>query len=85
MSPVTSARITVRRSPKRARYDQEVAVILALPISEASVKARSGPPDDDDSPDTARDVWSGVIPSSPATASRNLPRPSPWNQHVAEC
>jgi nitroimidazol reductase NimA-like FMN-containing flavoprotein (pyridoxamine 5'-phosphate oxidase superfamily) len=36
--------------------------ILALPIGEASVKMRSGPPTDDDSPDAERDVWAGVLP-----------------------
>ena len=36
--------------------------ILAIPIGEASVKARSGPPSDDDSDDAALDVWAGVLP-----------------------
>ena len=36
--------------------------ILALEIDEASAKVRSGPPDDDDSPDAERDTWAGVVP-----------------------
>src|SRR5512132_3281312 len=36
--------------------------ILALEIGDASVKVRSGPPDDDDSPDAERDTWAGVLP-----------------------
>ncbi len=45
-----------------SRQELKATAILALPISEASVKTRSGPPDDDDSPDAVRDVWAGVIP-----------------------
>jgi nitroimidazol reductase NimA-like FMN-containing flavoprotein (pyridoxamine 5'-phosphate oxidase superfamily) len=36
--------------------------ILAMEIDEASAKVRTGPPDDDDSPDAARDTWAGVVP-----------------------
>src|SRR5262245_12473037 len=36
--------------------------ILALEIGDASVKARSWGPDDDDSPDAERDTWAGVLP-----------------------
>jgi uncharacterized protein len=36
--------------------------ILALEITEASVKTRSGPPTDDDSPDAQRETWAGVVP-----------------------
>jgi uncharacterized protein len=35
--------------------------ILSLEIDEASVKARSGPPDDDDTPDAELETWAGVI------------------------
>jgi nitroimidazol reductase NimA-like FMN-containing flavoprotein (pyridoxamine 5'-phosphate oxidase superfamily) len=35
--------------------------VLALPIDEASVKIRKGPPSDD-AEDYARDTWAGVIP-----------------------
>jgi hypothetical protein len=38
-----------------------VTTVLALPIVEASVKERSGPPGDDEE-DLALDVWAGVVP-----------------------
>src|SRR5207247_927119 len=36
--------------------------ILTLEIGEASVKARSGPPDDDDSVDAELETWAGIVP-----------------------
>lgn len=45
-----------------SRQELKGTAILALPIGEASVKTRCGPPDDDDSPDAERDTWAGVIP-----------------------
>lgn len=36
--------------------------ILAMEIDEASAKVRTGPPDDDDSPDAELDTWAGVVP-----------------------
>ncbi|MEP7034785.1 MAG: pyridoxamine 5'-phosphate oxidase family protein [Actinomycetota bacterium] len=43
---------------------QELAAtsILAMPITEASAKVRSGPPEDAESEDGALDVWAGVLP-----------------------
>jgi nitroimidazol reductase NimA-like FMN-containing flavoprotein (pyridoxamine 5'-phosphate oxidase superfamily) len=50
--------------------------VLALSIGEASVKSRSGPPDDDASPDAALAVWAGVVPVrevlDPPTSSPGL-------------
>jgi nitroimidazol reductase NimA-like FMN-containing flavoprotein (pyridoxamine 5'-phosphate oxidase superfamily) len=40
----------------------KATAILAMSIERASVKTRSGPPDDDDSADAAIDTWAGVIP-----------------------
>jgi nitroimidazol reductase NimA-like FMN-containing flavoprotein (pyridoxamine 5'-phosphate oxidase superfamily) len=57
-----------------SRKELSATVILALSIEEASVKARSGGPDDDGTPDAALDVWAGVIP---LTASYGAPEPSP--------
>ena len=57
-----------------SRKELSATVILALPIEEASVKARSGGPDDDDSPDAELDVWAGVVP---LTASYGAPEPAP--------
>ena len=48
--------------------------ILALEIGDASVKVRSGPPDDDDSPDAERDTWAGVLP---IVSSYGTPTASP--------
>jgi nitroimidazol reductase NimA-like FMN-containing flavoprotein (pyridoxamine 5'-phosphate oxidase superfamily) len=47
--------------------------VLALTLDEASAKARTGPPVDDDE-DHALDVWAGVIPMALATGER---RPDP--------
>jgi nitroimidazol reductase NimA-like FMN-containing flavoprotein (pyridoxamine 5'-phosphate oxidase superfamily) len=45
--------------------------VLALPLSEASAKVRSGPPVDDDE-DYALDTWAGVVPLE-TTAGRPIP------------
>ena len=48
--------------------------LLALALSEASVKIRTGPPDDGDSPDAVLPVWAGVLPLTPAWQD---PEPDP--------
>ena len=48
--------------------------ILALPITEASAKIRSGPPEDADTPDGELNVWAGVLPIRTGWAS---PTPDP--------
>jgi nitroimidazol reductase NimA-like FMN-containing flavoprotein (pyridoxamine 5'-phosphate oxidase superfamily) len=48
--------------------------ILSMEIDLASAKLRSGPPDDDDSPDAELDTWAGVVP---IVKSYGLPEPSP--------
>ena len=48
--------------------------LLALSIAEASVKIRTGPPDDGDTPDASLPVWAGVIP---LTATWQSPEPDP--------
>lgn len=48
--------------------------VLALPITEASAKVRTGPPDDGASPDAALDVWAGVLPLA-LVAGTPLPDP----------
>jgi uncharacterized protein len=48
--------------------------VLAMPIDAASVKIRTGPPTDDDSPDAQLDVWAGVVP---IVAAYGEPVPSP--------
>jgi nitroimidazol reductase NimA-like FMN-containing flavoprotein (pyridoxamine 5'-phosphate oxidase superfamily) len=55
-----------RWSEVRPPSDKEfiVSAILALDLAEAeaSVKVRTGPPDDDDGPDAGFDTWAGVLP-----------------------
>ncbi|QKW38373.1 pyridoxamine 5'-phosphate oxidase family protein [Actinomadura sp. NAK00032] len=43
------------------RKELAATSVLALPLSEASVKVRQGPPGDDE-PDYALDLWAGVLP-----------------------
>ena len=47
--------------------------LLALPLTEASVKIRTGPPDDGDSPDAALGRWAGELPLA-----------STWQRPVAD-
>jgi len=60
------------RSPDRKEL--KATTIIAMEISEAAVKARSGPPSDDDSPDAELDAWAGVVPIRTAYGT---PEPSP--------
>ena len=48
--------------------------ILAMELDEASAKVRTGPPDDDDSPDAELQTWAGVVP---IVSSYGAPEPSP--------
>jgi nitroimidazol reductase NimA-like FMN-containing flavoprotein (pyridoxamine 5'-phosphate oxidase superfamily) len=48
--------------------------LLALALDEASVKIRTGPPDDGDSPDAALPVWAGLLPLA---AAWQAPVPDP--------
>jgi uncharacterized protein len=45
-----------------SRKELAATSLLALPLDEASVKVRTGPPDDADSPDAALDLWAGELP-----------------------
>jgi uncharacterized protein len=45
-----------------SRKELAATRLLALPLDEASVKIRSGPPDDADSPDAALGLWAGELP-----------------------
>jgi uncharacterized protein len=60
------------RQPSR----KELAAVrlLALPLAEASVKVRTGPPDDADSPDAALGLWAGELP---LTMTWQQPVPDP--------
>ena len=61
--------------------------LLALPLAEASVKIRTGPPDDGDSPDAALPVWAGVLPLAAAWQDPEpdpvLPPGIPLPPHIA--
>lgn len=63
----------------------EVTAVLRLSLAEASVKARSGPPGDEEE-DYALDVWAGVIPlqrrSLPPQADARMPEGRPLPQSV---
>lgn len=48
--------------------------VLSMRLDEAAAKVRSGPPDDDASPDAHLDVWAGVIPIETRFGT---PQPSP--------
>jgi len=49
--------------------------LLAVPLDEASVKIRTGPPDDGDSPDAALGLWAGELPLA-ATWQPPVPDPA---------
>jgi nitroimidazol reductase NimA-like FMN-containing flavoprotein (pyridoxamine 5'-phosphate oxidase superfamily) len=61
--------------------------LLALALAEASVKIRTGPPDDGDSPDAALPVWAGVLPLAAAWQAPGpdpvLPAGIPLPPHIA--
>jgi uncharacterized protein len=61
--------------------------LLALPLDEASVKVRTGPPDDADSPDAELGLWAGELPLtatwSVPVADPALPPGIPVPPHIA--
>jgi len=57
-----------------SRKELAATRLLALDLTEASVKIRTGPPEDGDSPDASLPVWAGVLP---LTASWQSPEPDP--------
>jgi nitroimidazol reductase NimA-like FMN-containing flavoprotein (pyridoxamine 5'-phosphate oxidase superfamily) len=58
---VVLGRSAIVRPPNESEIRQ--TMVIALPLTEASAKIRTGPPIDDE-PDYALDVWAGVIPIS---------------------
>lgn len=48
-----------------SRKELAATALLSLPLTEASVKIRTGPPDDGDSPDAALGLWAGELPVAP--------------------
>jgi uncharacterized protein len=49
-----------------SRKELAATALLTLPLDEASVKVRTGPPDDADSPDAAAGRWAGELPLNSA-------------------
>ncbi|WP_037573253.1 pyridoxamine 5'-phosphate oxidase family protein [Phaeacidiphilus oryzae] len=56
------------------RRELAATALLALDVAEASVKSRSGPPEDGDGPDGELPVWAGVLP---LRSTWGEPRPDP--------
>ncbi|WP_217546886.1 pyridoxamine 5'-phosphate oxidase family protein [Streptomyces sp. GbtcB6] len=48
------------------RRELAATTLLALSLEEASVKIRTGPPDDGDGPDAELGLWAGVLPLTSA-------------------
>jgi nitroimidazol reductase NimA-like FMN-containing flavoprotein (pyridoxamine 5'-phosphate oxidase superfamily) len=87
-------RITEQAAPGQWDYARrpnrkELAAtsVLALSLAEASVKLRTGPPDDADSPDAALGLWAGVLPLRTAWSAPvpdpALPPDVPLPPHIA--
>jgi uncharacterized protein len=57
-----------------SRKEMAATAVLEVPLSEASVKVRGGPPADDPQ-DYALDVWAGVVPAT-LTFGEHQPDPS---------
>ncbi|MFG2222931.1 pyridoxamine 5'-phosphate oxidase family protein [Streptomyces sp. NPDC048644] len=57
-----------------SRKESAATTLLALGLSEVSVKARTGPPDDGEGPDSMTNRWAGVIPLGTV---RGNPEPDP--------
>jgi uncharacterized protein len=72
---VTEQLIPGRWDTLRAPTRKELAAtsVLALPLAEASVKVRTGPPHDEDA-DLGAGIWAGVLP---ATVTFGAPVPDP--------
>lgn len=68
---ITPGRWDVARHP--TRKELAATTLLALPLSEASVKVRTGPPGDEEE-DYALDVWAGEVP---VVSSLGAPVPDP--------
>jgi len=70
-----------------SRKELAAATLLALPLDEASVKWRSGPPDDAEGPDAGRGLWAGELPLvgvwQPAVPDPALDPGTPVPPHIA--
>ncbi|MDT7626447.1 MAG: uncharacterized protein QOF99_7348 [Pseudonocardiales bacterium] len=70
------------------RKELAATTLLALSLAEASVKIRTGPPADGDSPDAALGLWAGVLPISQnwhdPSPDQRLPPGTPVPPHIAQ-
>ncbi len=68
-----------------SRKEMAATAVLAVPLAEASVKVRSGPPGDEPD-DYALDVWAGVVPAAltfgPAEPDPALAPGTPVPAHI---
>ncbi|MGQ4436085.1 MULTISPECIES: pyridoxamine 5'-phosphate oxidase family protein [unclassified Streptomyces] len=70
-----------------SRRELAATTLLALPLDEASVKIRTGGPDDGDGPDAEPAVWAGTLPLT-STWGTPVPDPAlppdiPLPEHIA--
>ncbi|WP_225825224.1 pyridoxamine 5'-phosphate oxidase family protein [Streptomyces naphthomycinicus] len=69
------------------RRELAATTLLALSLEEASVKIRTGAPDDGDGPDAALGLWAGVLPLTAAwgepVPDPALPPGTPVPEHIA--
>jgi uncharacterized protein len=70
-----------------SRKELAATRLLALPLDEASVKIRTGPPDDGDGPDAELGLWAGELPVAltwqPPVPDPSLPPGLPVPAHIA--
>jgi uncharacterized protein len=70
-----------------SRKELAATALLALSLEEASVKIRTGDPDDGDGPDAALGIWAGTLPLITAygepVADAALPAGIPVPPHIA--
>ena len=69
------------------RKELAATTLLALSLEEASVKIRTGPPDDGDGPDAELGLWAGTLPLTSAWGTPvpdpRLPPGTPVPGHIA--
>ncbi|MFJ6081239.1 pyridoxamine 5'-phosphate oxidase family protein [Streptomyces sp. NPDC092369] len=81
----TPGQWTYARRP--SRKELAATTLLALSLEEASVKIRTGPPDDGEGPDAELGIWAGTLPLTSTwgtpVADPALPSNTPVPEHIA--
>lgn len=71
-----------------SRKELAATTLLAVSLEEASVKIRTGPPEDGDGPDAELGLWAGVLPRAATwlepVPDPALPGPMPVPPHIAD-